>query len=1065
MTFTLRCGFLQKTVLPLSFILLATQIGLAQKNFSTRHFDEGNGLSSNFTEMITQAASGHLVIASKGGIDRFDGRTFQNVHAYGDSTGLEYVTSIYRADDEIWFGRFDGSIGRMAEEIDVFETGITGQIKHIYKDSKDGIWAFSRSGYVFWTDGTDTCRYDMSERDMLINAVIPYKYKEFIIGSNDGLWLIRFESGNDLQVLRHVDDLPETKITALKYEPAKDVLWVGTEDAGLHRIISPFTSDQKIVEFKLHDEEHIDDVQTIFTDKAGRIWLGTFGKGLMRIEYFGDGADDFTEVRFEELIDEDHLIRDIFEDNESNIWIATFGGGIVQIYEKVFHQPFDDNWLRKQSITQLFRDSKGNVWLGIDKGIFRTSEYAKSGNNYQYFHVGGNQVSAIAEDKYGKIWVGTKDAGTYTLRPGADKFKKTEYDKGNLADAINSIMPVKDGIYISSKAGLLKFSFKEKLLKHYTTLDGLPHNNVKFSFEDSENRLWIACQGNRVAYLWKNKIKFVESGDSQLIVDVQYMLEDTTKRLWFATMGNGISVLEKSTAKNLNHQNGLPSNYCYQMVLDNDGFVWVSHQKSITQVAPDLTVNRIVTREELAPTENSMISFLFKDSEGNIWISSTHNVVKFNPAIDKMSKTEPQLSISNMIIDGEPVEMSEGMKLPFRSKKYDIEFVLAGISLRNPDNIRYKYQLKGNSDAWKEYGSNENLQLNTLSYGNYTLNVIASKNNGPWTSEPVSYSFSISRPFWLSWLFWIVFTLVLSFGVITFVRYRTYRLLKDKADLEQIVQERTIEIQEQKSEIERSRDEIAKYAKDITDSIKYAKRIQKAIFPAWRDIQDILPESFVFFQSKDLVSGDFYFAENVGSKIIFCAVDCTGHGVPGGFMSIVANNLLQQAIKQVGLTTPSEILEYLNRGVTNTLHQTYDESSVKDGMDIALCSWEPKTQTLEYAGAYNPLYLIRDGELMEIKGDRFPVGTFIGEEIRAFQNHSIKVQKGDMIYVFSDGYADQFGGPNGKKFMIGRFKSMLMDIHQESVDKQYDLVTKNLKNWKGNLEQVDDIIVMGVRIT
>ena len=302
------------------------------------------------------------------------------------------------------------------------------------------------------------------------------------------------------------------------------------------------------------------------------------------------------------------------------------------------------------------------------------------------------------------------------------------------------------------------------------------------------------------------------------------------------------------------------------------------------------------------------------------------------------------------------------------------------------------------------------------------------------------------------------------FIVISIVRYRTYRLLRDKAVLEQVVFERTQEIQEQKTEIEQSRDEIAKYAKDITDSIKYARRIQKAIFPALRDVQEILPESFVFFQSKDLVSGDFYFAERVGSKRIFCAVDCTGHGVPGGFMSIVASNLLKQAVLQLGLTKPSDILEYLNRGVSNTLHQTYEESTVKDGMDIALCCWDNEKNVLEYAGAYNPLYLFRNGKLVEYKGDRFPVGTFVGEEIRQFTNHTIPLKKGDMIYVFSDGFSDQFGGPQGKKFMVRRFKELLQSIHEEPVDKQHDLIAKQLKNWKGNFEQVDDIVIMGIRI-
>ncbi|MBL4587019.1 MAG: SpoIIE family protein phosphatase, partial [Flavobacteriales bacterium] len=338
------------------------------------------------------------------------------------------------------------------------------------------------------------------------------------------------------------------------------------------------------------------------------------------------------------------------------------------------------------------------------------------------------------------------------------------------------------------------------------------------------------------------------------------------------------------------------------------------------------------------------------------------------------------------------------------------------------------------------FSEQQHYRNSKIEEGFYKLNVIASKNGGEWTPEPVTYSFSIDRPYWLNWIFWLAIGLALSALITAFIQYRTYRLKTDMAELEAIVKERTNEIEQQKAEIEHSRDEVTKYAKDITDSIKYARRIQKAIFPAIQDMKKLLPESFIFFKSKDLVSGDFYFAEKIGSKRIFCAVDCTGHGVPGGFMSIVANNLLQQSVNQMGLTKPSEILEFLNLGVTNTLHQTYEESSIKDGMDIALCCWDEKTSTLEFAGAYNPLYIFRDGELIEYKGNRFPVGTFVGEKIRQFTNHTIEVKKGDMIYVFSDGFADQFGGPEGKKFKIRRFKAMLEKIHTHPVDEQLRMV-------------------------
>jgi len=1056
-------NMLSRTLLLIAVLFVGHFSSYAQKNFTIRHFNETNGLSSNFTEGISQCSSGHLIVASKGGMDRFDGRTFEKLNLIDDTVGVEYPTCLYRAKDKIWIGLFNGNIGLLQDKnLQEVVTGMNGQVKHIHVDDKDAIWAFSRSGMVFWTNGKDTSHFNMSERDMLINAVVPYRDREFIIGSNDGLWLIRFETGNDFQVLKKIAGLPETKITAIKYETANDLIWVGTEDAGLYRIHAPFSASEKIEKFTLGNGQSIDNVQTIFEDHLGRTWLGTFGNGLLRIEYFGDGEDNFITQTFEDNVESEYLIRDVFEDAENNIWIATFGGGLIQIVENAFHQPFDENWLRQQSITQLFRDSEGNVWLGIDKGMFKTSENAKR-SKFEYFHVGGNTISAIVEDGAGNIWVGTTTSGVFKLNKNSSEFKKVSLDKGNLADAINSITPTKEGIFVATKFGLFTLSLSGKIIKHLSTIDGLPHNNVRYCFEDKAGRLWIATQRNRVALLINNEIRFLENGNSQNIVDVNHILQDGSGRLWFATTGQGIYIRDNGNAYNLNSENGLPSDYCYQMVLDNDGYVWASHQKSIVQLSPELKVSRIVGHEDISPVENTMVTFLFKDHEGNIWITSTHGVVKFNPAIDKSSKSLPQLSIGGMKLFDQNQPLISDLVLPY--KQYKVTFNLAGISLRNPDNIRYKWKLKGYSDYWSEEISQSEIQIQRLEDGNYTLQVIASKNGGEWTPKPVEYSFIIEKPWWRTWWFYLFGVIGISGLVLAFVRYRVYRLMMDKQELESIVTERTIEIQEQKSEIERSRDEIAQYAKDITDSIKYAKRIQNAIFPTIEDVQKVIPESFVLFKSKDLVSGDFYFAEKIGDERIFGAVDCTGHGVPGGFISIVANNLLEQATKQLKLTKPSDILEYLNQGVTNTLHQTYEESSVKDGMDIALCSWNKKQNILQFAGAYNPLYLFRDGELIEYRGDRFPVGRFVGEETNSFKNHQIKVQNGDMLYMFSDGFSDQFGGPEGKKFKIRRFKAMLQEVQSYPIEEQYKIVNGYLENWIGELEQIDDIVLMGVRIS
>jgi len=284
-------------------------------------------------------------------------------------------------------------------------------------------------------------------------------------------------------------------------------------------------------------------------------------------------------------------------------------------------------------------------------------------------------------------------------------------------------------------------------------------------------------------------------------------------------------------------------------------------------------------------------------------------------------------------------------------------------------------------------------------------------------------------------------------------------------ELEQKVKERTAEIEKQKEEIEAQRDsleeqrnmlseanaslahaykEIEEKNKHIEDSIHYAKRIQTAILPPDKYVDSLLHDYFILYMPKDIVSGDFYWLTRKDGRVYIAAVDCTGHGVPGAFMSIVGHDQLDHSVNVVGARKPADILNALNKGVTNTLRQSKSEVTVKDGMDIALCSIDYEKNKLEYAGAYNPLYLFRNNELMTLNADKFPIGAFLGEELRQFTNHSLELNKGDMIFLFSDGYADQFGGPKSKKFMIKRFRELLHEIHPLPVKKQIPGMEKGL---------------------
>jgi len=281
--------------------------------------------------------------------------------------------------------------------------------------------------------------------------------------------------------------------------------------------------------------------------------------------------------------------------------------------------------------------------------------------------------------------------------------------------------------------------------------------------------------------------------------------------------------------------------------------------------------------------------------------------------------------------------------------------------------------------------------------------------------------------------------------VLAFLIYRSYRQ-KQRANME----------------LARINEDISDKNQKITESINYASRIQKAILPPDGFIKNHLPKSFVLFKPKDIVSGDFYwYAEKEGFGMI-AAVDCTGHGVPGAFMSMIGNRLLSEIVNEKNISKPSEVLKQLHAGLLASLHSTHENGRTKDGMDIAFCRLNHETLELQYAGAHNPLYVIRNKELSETRGDKLIIGDQrFGHD---YTNHSVQLNKGDSFYIFSDGFADQFGGDKRRKYYYGRFKDLLIEIHQNGMEDQRLHLDKVITDWIGGGEQIDDILVIGVRV-
>ncbi len=314
----------------------------------------------------------------------------------------------------------------------------------------------------------------------------------------------------------------------------------------------------------------------------------------------------------------------------------------------------------------------------------------------------------------------------------------------------------------------------------------------------------------------------------------------------------------------------------------------------------------------------------------------------------------------------------------------------------------------------------------------------------------------------LIWFFVVALILVSGLG---YFIYRGYRIKKEsnrqlEAKNLQISQQKD-EIQQQKEHAESQRDQIAYQKKHITDSIHYALRIQTALLPSLELFSDKL-DHFVLYKPRDIVSGDFYWVAEIDSRLMIISADCTGHGVPGAFMSMLGVSFLNEIILNKGIIQPDQVINALREEIIRALKQQESASELKDGLDISVCFLDQEKRSLQFAGALSPLWIISNGELTEIKGDKMPVA--IHDTMKPFTNHWVDLKQGDTFYIFSDGFADQFGGPNQKKYLSKNFKKTLGELQEKSMYEQGAELDSVFEEWRKDIEQIDDVTVIGVRV-
>ncbi len=621
------------------------------------------------------------------------------------------------------------------------------------------------------------------------------------------------------------------------------------------------------------------------------------------------------------------------------------------------------------------------------------------------------------------------------------KWTVEDGDYASIHDDITSIAEEKDGTIWcgpSNKKGVIKVKplykdgkIESATIENLNTKAGLPDENIYV--KSISNHVYFGGPNGLYQYL----------GNSKFSIDSSLGKEFVNKQLGIFRMDVG------------------PDGTIWIVANDNnDGLLHVGYIKNPTKFGA------MWETKPFTALSKSIIYAMYHDGDGITWMGVPDGLVRYDKGVIKNYNQEYLALIHKVIIskgkdstifygaysnDSGVVALLQPDKfkpsLPYAENS--LIFTYAATDFEDEASLLYSYRLEG-SDAqhaqWSAWKNETKATYTYLPEGHYFFHVKA-KNIFGHESKEATYEFTILSPWYRTiWAYiaYILFFAAFIYGVVT-VSTRSLR---------NIISERTAEVVKQKEVIEMKN-------KDITDSINYAKRIQEAILPTRERFKSVLPDSFILFKPKDIVSGDFYWMSEKNDLIFVAAGDCTGHGVPGAMVSVVCSNALNRAVKEFGITDPGKILDKVRDLVIETFEKS-EKEDIKDGMDISLCTINTKTKEVQWAGANNPLWFIQGQEIKEITADKQPIGN--SDNPRPFTTHKVKLTKGDEIYLFTDGYADQFGGPKGKKFKYKQLEQKVLEGRSLDMIVQRDNLNTTFERWMGNLEQIDDVLIIGIRV-
>jgi ligand-binding sensor domain-containing protein/serine phosphatase RsbU (regulator of sigma subunit) len=1046
-------------------IMIAGQYTNAQ-SFRFKTYDSNVGLPQNFIYALEQDNDGYLWMGTGDGLVRYNGLEFVYFNQT-DSLAGNFVSSLHNAKNgSLWIGHNNG-------DLTIYQNGQFTPLR--IKETRSPITAIQPMSDEFTlvmsqNSGLIRINNKTLEYQLMQHPAFEHKlfysmsanHGQILIGTSEGMFTTTLSDSSTISSANRIGEIPMTNITCIV--PRKGIIgdyWVGTEDNGFFLYSGTGRKSRHIADNSLCLRYDIQwqNITDIEEEHNGNLLLATWGNGVIKLFYDPERQDYVDSFNFNtENGLSNNYVKDLYCDRESNYWFATYGGGTSVLANEynVFYNLETIGFEKNKVLSVFCHDS--TLWLGLEEGLIKTDPYCFTDFEYYDASLGvpNDEITGFYKSPGGTLFAASGNKGLFYREPGELNFKNWHYTNDLTGLKIRDIAGKEDTIYLATYGGFYILNIATGDIEQLTTGKGLPHNNINFVFLDHDNNVWIGPKNSGICNIINGRIEVHKISDAP--IDVYDMAQTSDHSVYLATNGRGVLKYEKDSIAIYNVSNGLLKNFCYSIEADQKNQLWVAHHPGLSMIDSNTSEISVYDHEEELGSDFHQI---WQDPDKTLWFASARGALHYFPEKHKINDVPPSLNFTKISISGNQYSANDKIELPYPYRdNYQFRFNFIGISFNKPKDVTYQYQLiktgEDDSPQWIDLGNTRFREYDFLPSGNYNLKVRAFNADGI-ASDAISISFNIATPFWKKPWFYIALMALIIYGVYLIIVFRERKLTKQKEALQREVDLQTIQLREQKAEIERKN-------RDITDSINYAKTIQSSILPPLEILTSYFPRSFVFFVPRDIVSGDFYWFYKTKNHFLISCADCTGHGVPGAFMSMIGSTLLNDIVKRKDVNSPGDLLERLDFEIKVLLQNSKNKDNTRDGMDISVVEIEMETNRVRVASAKRPVYLYLDNELTIYKGNRRSIGDSLVDDDTPFINIEYNCHPNDLIYLSSDGYSDQFGGPKEKKFMKLGVKNMLEEIHSFPMDQQSEQVSERFHQWKGDLEQVDDVIFMGIKL-